>query len=24
LGYYLLVYDVTQDIRGCDAVDLER
>lgn len=24
LGYYMLVYDVTQDIRGCDALDLER
>lgn len=23
-GYYMLVYDVTQDIRGCDAVKLER
>ena len=24
LGYYMLVYDVTQDIRGCDALNLER
>ena len=24
LGYYMLVYDVTQDIRGCDALKLER
>lgn len=24
LGYYMLVYDRTQDIRGCDALDLER
>ncbi|MBR2318819.1 MAG: DUF4458 domain-containing protein [Bacteroidaceae bacterium] len=23
-GYYMLVYDVTQDIRGCDAIKLER
>lgn len=23
-GYYMLVYDVTQDIRGCDALNLER
>ena len=24
LGYYMLIYDVTQDIRGCDALNLER
>ncbi|MBO7230623.1 MAG: DUF4458 domain-containing protein [Bacteroidaceae bacterium] len=24
LGYYMLVYDVTQDIRGCDAIYLEK
>ena len=23
-GYYLLIYDKTQDIRGCDALDLEQ
>ena len=23
-GYYMLIYDVTQDIRGCDALNLER
>jgi hypothetical protein len=22
-GYYLLIYDKTQDIRGCDYLDLE-
>ena len=24
MGYYMLIYDVTQDIRGCDALNLER
>ena len=24
MGYYMLVYDITQDIRGCDALNLER